>query len=172
MAILMFTARIHDLTSSINRKQARLQEITRRLSDLQQYAANIADGSISMYDMMNTPSSMFGRTAMFMMYSHNAALQNAQMNFMQMQPMIMQQMGNANPAYQQAYMSWVQQSLYKQERERIGKQEAQVLNQQEKEITLEKEKLEASIKMEEAELESAKKARDKGIEQFAPKYVG
>ena len=60
MAILMFTARKHDLTSRIYRYQARLQELTRKLSDMQQYAANIADGNVSMSDMMNTPSSMFG----------------------------------------------------------------------------------------------------------------
>ena len=171
MAILMFTSRIHELTSSLNRKQARLQELTRKLSDLQQYAANIADGSISMYDMMNTPASMFGRTAMFMMYSHNAALQGAQLGFSQMQPMLAQQMANADPNYQQQYMNWVQQNLYNQERERIAKVEAKLLNQQEKEIQQEKEKVETALKMAEAELESTKKAEEEGIKNFAPKYT-
>ena len=45
------------------------------------------------------------------------------------------------------------------------------VEEEQKVETQEKEKLEALIKMEEADLESAKKARDKGIEQMAPKYV-
>ena len=76
-----------------------------------------------------------------------------------------------DPQFQQDYLRWVQDSLYKQAREQIAKQEARLLNQEEKKLTQEKEKLEATIKMEEADLESARKARDKGIEQMAPKYV-
>lgn len=173
MAILMFAARIHHLTSSINRHQERLMEITRRISDLQSYAASIADGAISMQDMMNTPASMFGRMFTFAGYSHNQAMMNAnmQINDPGFQAMLGMQTQGMDPQAQQAYMNWVQQSMYKQAREQINKQEARLLNQQEKELTQEKEKLEATIKMEEADLESARKARDKGIEQFAPKYV-
>lgn len=172
MAILMFAARKHDLISQQFKYQARLQELTRKLSDMQQYAANIADGAVSMFDMMNTPSSMFGRTMMYMTYSHNMAVQGAQMNFMAMQPMIAQQMAQMDPNSQMMYQQWIQQSLYKQERERIAKMEAKLLNEQEKEIMQEKEKIESQLKMIEAELESVREAEKKGIESFAPKYVG
>lgn len=172
MAVLMFTARKHDLISLIYRKQARIQELTRKLSDLQQYSANIADGSVSMFDMMNTPSSMFGRSMMFMQYSHNMAVQNSQMNFMQMQPMYQMQMAQMDPNSQMMYQQWIQQNLYKQERERIAKMEAKLLNQQEKEIIQEKQQLETSLKMDEQELESVKEAEKKGIDMFKPNYVG
>ena len=174
MAILMFTARIHHLTSSINKHQARLMELTRKISDLQDYAASIADGSISMNDLVNTPGSMFGRMFTFAGYSHNQAMMNAQQQFNDpgFQAMLGQQMQNMDPQSQQAYMNWVQQSMYAQARDQINKQEARLLNQQEKQLTQEKEKLEATLKMEEADLKSAKEARDKGIEQFAPKYTG
>lgn len=172
MAVLMFTARKHDLVSLIYRKQARIQELTRKLSDLQQYSANIADGSVSMFDMMNTPSSMFGRSMIFMQYSHNMAVQNSQMNFMQMQPMYQMQMAQMDPNSQMMYQQWIQQNLYKQERERIAKMEAKLLNQQEKEIIQEKQQLETSLKMDEQELESVKEAEKKGIEMFKPNYVG
>ena len=172
MAILMFTARKHDLTSRIYDYQARLQEITRKISDLQQYAANIADGNVSMYDMMNTPSSLFGRSMMYMQYSHNMAVQNAQMNFMSMQPMLAQQMAQMDPNAQMMYQQWVQQSLYKQERERFAKQEAKLLNQQEKELVQEKQKIETALKMAETELESTKEAEKKGVEMFKPNYTG
>lgn len=172
MAILMFTARKHDLTSRIFNYQARLQEITRKISDMQQYAANIADGSVSMFDMMNTPASMFGRSMMFMQYSHNTAVQNAQMNFTGIQPMLTQQMAQMDPNSQMAYQNWVMQNLYKQERERVAKQEAKLLNQQEKELTQDKQKIETALKMAETELESVKEAEKKGIEMFKPNYVG
>ena len=154
MAILMFIARKHDLISQQYKYQARLQELTRKLSDMQQYAANIADGSVSMFDMMNTPASMFGRTMMYMTYSHNMAVQNAQMNFMNMQPMIAQQMMQMDPTSQMMYQQWIQQSLYKQERERMAKIEAKLMNQQEQEIMQEKQKIEAQLKMIEQELEN------------------
>ena len=171
MAILMFIARKHDLISQQYKYQARLQEITRKISDMQQYAANIADRSVSMYDMMNTPSSMFGRTMMYMSYSHNMAVQNSQMNFMQMQPMIAQQIMQMDPNSQMMYQQWIQQSLYKQERERMAKIEAKLLNQQEKEMMQEKTKIEAQLKMIEQELESVKQAEEAGIKAFAPKYT-
>ena len=171
MAILMFTARKHDLVSQQFRYQARLQELTRKLSDLQQYAANIADGSVSMFDMMNTPSSMFGRSMMYMNYSHNMAVQNAQMNYMGMQPMIAQQIAQMDPQSQMMYQQWIQQNLYKQERERFAKIEAKLLNEQEKEIMQEKEKIESQLKMIEAELQSVRQAEEAGIKAFAPKYV-
>ena len=122
-------------------------------------------------DMMNTPSSMFGRTMMYMSYSHNMAVQNAQMNFMQMQPMIAQQIMQMDPNSQMMYQQWIQQSLYKQERERMAKIEAKLLNQQEKEMMQEKTKIEAQLKMIEQELESVKQAEEAGIKAFAPKYT-
>lgn len=171
MAILMFIARKHDLIHQQYLYQKKLQDITRKISDMQQYAANIADGTVSMYDMMNTPSSMFGRTMMYMNYSHNMAVQNAQMNFMGMQPMLTQQMTQMDPNSQMMYQNWIQQSLYKQERERMAKIEAKLLNQQEKEMMQEKTKIEAQLKMIEQELESVKQAEESGIKAFAPKYT-
>lgn len=168
---LAFHARKHDLRQLINRLQEKLHDKTREISDLQQYAAAIGDGSVTVFDMANVPTSMFGRSMMYMQYSHNMALQNSQMNFMQMQPVLTQQIGGMDANAQQQYMAWVQQNLYKQERDRIAKQEAKLLNEQEKRIQQEKDKIETQLKMAEQELESVQKAEEKGIQQFAPKYV-
>ena len=94
------------------------------------------------------------------------------MNFMGMQPMLAQQMAQMDPNSQMMYQNWVQQSLYKQERERMAKIEAKLLNEQEKEMMQEKTKIEAQLKMIEQELESVKQAEDAGIKAFAPKYTG
>ena len=172
MALLMFTSRKHFLISRKFELERLLTEKTRRLSDMQQYSANISDGSVSIFDMTNVPCSMFQRTMLFMNYSHNMAVQNAQMNFTAMQPIVAQQTAQMGPQSQMMYMQWIQQNLYKQERERFAKIEEKVLNAQEKEMMLEKEKIESQLKMVETELESVKEAEKKGIEQFAPKYVG
>lgn len=148
-------------------------QITRKLSDLQQYASNIADGSVSMSDMMNTPGSMFGRQLMYMQYAHNGALLGAQNKMMSMQPMIAMQMQQmqGNPAYQQMYQNWIFKSLYDQERQNIGKQESKLLNEQEKQIQAEKAKIETQLKMLDQEYESVKQGEDNAIKNAKPEYT-
>jgi hypothetical protein len=147
-------------------------EITRKLSDLQQYASNIADGSVSMSDMMNTPASMFGRQLMYMQYAHNGALFGAQQKMAMMQPMIMQQMQQMpNPQYQAMYQQWIFKNLYNQERERMGKQEQKLLNEQEKQIQAEKTKIETQLKLLDQEYDSCKQGEDKEVQRWKPEYV-
>lgn len=108
MGLLIFAYRKLDIIHRKNELQYRLMNLTRKLSDLQQYAANIADGSVSMNDMMNTPSSMFGRQMMFMQYAHNGALFGAQQKFGMMQPMIAMQMQQMqDPNMQMMYQQWI-----------------------------------------------------------------
>ena len=120
---------------------------------------------------MNTPSSMFGRQMMFMMYSHNASIWGAQQNFGMMQPMLQMQMQQMDPNSQAMYQQWVFQNLYKQQREMIGKQEEKLLNEQEKEIQKEKAKIEAQLKMLDQEYESCKQGEDAAIKNMKPEYV-
>lgn len=146
--------------------------LTRKLSDMQQYAANIADGSVSMSDMMNTPSSMFGRQMMYMQYAHNGALFGAQQKMAMMQPQIAMQMQQMqDPNYQAMYQQWIFKSLYDQERERMGKQETKLLNEQEKQIQAEKAKLETQLKLLDQELEACKQGEDAAGKQWKPEYT-
>lgn len=173
MSLLIFAYRKLDITRQKSDLNFRLMQITQKLSDLQQYASNIADGSVSMSDMLNTPSSMFGRQLMYMQYAHNGALFGAQQKMALMQPQIamqMQAMGN-NPQYQQMYQQWIFRSLYAQERERMGKQEQKLLNEQEKQIQAEKMKIETQLKMLDQELESVKQGEDAAVKQWKPEYT-
>ena len=172
MSLLIFAYRKLDIMHRKNDLNYRLMNLTRKLSDLQQYAANIADGSVSMSDMMNTPSSMFGRQMMYMQYAHNGALFGAQQKMAMMQPQIamqMQQMQDSN--YQAMYQQWIFKSLYDQERERMGKQETKLLNEQEKQIQAEKAKLETQLKLLDQELEACKQGEDAAIKQWKPEYT-
>ena len=171
MSLLIFGFRKIDIIRQKNDLNYRLMQVTKKLSDLQQYAANIGDGSVSMFDMMNTPASMFNRQMMFSIYSHNMALAGAQQNFMMMQPMMNMQMQQMNPNAQAMYQQWVFQNLYKQQKERINKVEKKLLNQQETQIQQEKAKIESQLKMLDQELQSVSEAENKAIENWKPNYV-
>lgn len=171
MSLLIFGFRKIDIIRQKNDLNYRLMQVTKKLSDLQQYAANIGDGSVSMFDMMNTPASMFNRQMMFSIYSHNMALAGAQQNFMMMQPMMNMQMQQMNPNAQAMYQQWVFQNLYKQQKERINKVEQKLLNQQETQIQQEKAKIESQLKMLDQELQSVSEAENKAIENWKPNYV-
>ncbi len=171
MSLLIFAHRKLDIIHRRNSLQYRLTELTRKLSDMQQYASNIGDGSVSMSDMMNTPSSMFGRQMMYMQYSHNGALMGANNNMAMMQPMLAAQMQQMpDPNAQAMYQQWVFKNLYNQEREKFGKQEAKLLNEQEKQIQAEKAKIETQLKILEQEYESCKQAEESSIKMWKPEY--
>lgn len=174
MSLLVFAYRKIQILRQKNDLNYCLMKLNQKLEDLQQYASNIADGSVSMSDMMNTPASMFGRTMMYMTYSHNGALQNAQqqMQQMMMMPQVQAQMQQMqDPNQQMMYQNWIFDNLYKQQREQFGKVEQKLLNEQEKEIQQEKAKLETQLKMLEAEFDSTKQGEDKAASSWKPEYV-
>ena len=174
MSLLVFAYRKIQILRQKNDLNYRLMKLNQKLEDLQQYASNIADGSVSMSDMMNTPALMFGRTMMYMTYSHNGALQNAQqqMQQMMMMPQVQAQMQQMqDPNQQMMYQNWIFDNLYKQQREQFGKVEQKLLNEQEKEIQQEKAKLETQLKMLEAEFDSTKQGEDKAASSWKPEYV-
>ena len=171
MSLLIFGFRKIDIIRQKNDLNYRLMQVSKKLSDLQQYSANIGDGSVSMFDMMNTPASMFNRQMMFSMYSHNMALAGAQQNFMMMQPMMNMQMQQMDPSAQAMYQQWVFKNLYQQQKERINKVEQKLLNQQETQIQQEKAKIESQLKMLDQELQSVSEAENKAIENWKPNYV-
>lgn len=174
MSLLVFGYRKIQILRQKNDLNFRIMQLTKKLEDLQQYAANIADGSVSTSDMMNTPASMFNRTLMYMTYAHNGSLMNAQQQMQQMMalPQIQAQMQQMqDPNQQMMYQNWIFDNLYKQQRQQFGEVEKKLLNEQEKEIQQEKAKLETQLKMIDAEYESVKSGEDKAASQWKPEYV-
>ncbi len=172
MGLLVFIARKHDLLHQKYAIDAKRLAISKRLRDMHQYAANIANGAISLDDMMNVPGSMFGRQMYYMQSSDMFSKQYAQNTMMQMGPMLTMQKAQMAPQQQMMYDNWVFQSLYKQGREQALKREEKLLNVQEQEIAQEKEKLEMQAKMIEQELEACKQAEKDEIKRLAPNYTG
>ena len=171
MSVLMFGFRKICLIRQRNDLSYRIMQLSRKIQDLQQYSANIADGSVSMYDMMNTPASMFNRQMMFSIYSHNMAMAGAQQNFMMMGPMINMQMQQMDPNAQAMYQRWIFNGLYQQQKERVKKVEEKLLYQQETEIEQEKAKLESQLKMVEQELQGVTEGENKSFETWKPNYA-
>lgn len=172
MGILIFTARVHDLIYQKSNIEYRLTKLTKKLRDMQQYAATVGNGSVSIGDLLNSPGSMMGRTMNYLSFAHNSSMQYMQQNLPLMQQMYQQQMAQQqNPQQQQMMQNYMMKMLYMQGRDRSAQIEAKNLNMEEQRIAQEKEKLETQLAEVNQELKSAKEARDQGIKDMAPKYV-
>ena len=172
MGILIFTARVHDLIYQKSNIEYRLTKLTKKLRDMQQYAATVGNGSVSIGDLLNSPGSMMGRTMNYLSFAHNSSMQYMQQNLPLMQQMYQQQMAQQqNPQQQQMMQNYMMKMLYMQGRDRAAQIEAINLNMQEQRLAQEKEKLETQLAEVNQELKSAKEARDQGIKDMAPKYV-
>ncbi|MEE0496177.1 MAG: hypothetical protein UDK34_06650 [Cyanobacteriota bacterium] len=172
MGILIFTARVHDLIYQKSNIEYRLTKLTKKLRDMQQYAATVGNGSVSIGDLLNSPGSMMGRTMNYLAFAHNSSMQYMQQNLPLMQQMYQQQMAQQqNPQQQQMMQNYMMKMLYMQGRDRAAQIEAKNLNMEEQRIAQEKEKLETQLAEVNQELKSAKEARDQGIKDMAPKYV-
>ena len=172
MGILIFTARVHDLIYQKSNIEYRLTKLTKKLRDMQQYAATVGNGSVSIGDLLNSPGSMMGKTMNYLSFAHNSSMQYMQQNLPLMQQMYQQQMAQQqNPQQQQMMQNYMMKMLYMQGRDRAAQIEAKNLNMEEQRIAQEKEKLETQLAEVNQELKSAKEARDQGIKDMAPKYV-
>ena len=174
MCILMFNARVHDLIYQRSNIQYRLQKITKKLMDLQQYSAIISGGEIRPEALAAVPASMMGSAMNYLINGNAAALNYANQNAPYIQQMWMQQQQQSGAQQQQQnqMMSvFIMQKLYDQGRDQYMQFETKRMKIEEDKLTQEKEKLEALAKSVEQELKSAKEARDKGIQDMAPKYT-
>lgn len=173
MGILMFTARVHSLMAQKSRIQYTLAKITKRIRDLQQYSTMVSNGSVSIGQLLASPGSMMGRTMAYLAFAHNSSMQYMQQNAPIMMQMYGQQLANQqqNPQQAQMMQNYIMRSLYTQGRERAAQIEEKNLHAEEGRLAQEKEKQETLLQEVMAELKSAKEARDKDIEAFAPKYT-
>ena len=173
MGILMFNARVHDLIYQKSNIQYRLQKITKKLMDLQQYSALIGSGEVRPETLAGLPSSMFGRALGYLATANNSAYAYMQQTAPAIQQMWMQQQPNQQQSAQQQQMMsvFIMQQLYQQGRDKALQVETKLLKVDEQKLTQEKEKLETLHASIEAELKAAKEARNKGIQDMAPKYT-
>ena len=172
MGFLIFTARVHALIHRKHEIEYRLAKLTKKMQDMQKYSTLVANGSVTIGDLLNTPGSMMGRTMNYLAYAHNSSLQYMQQNAPMMQAMYQQQMG-ANQNQQQQIMmnNYIMRTLYTQGRDYAAQVETRNLKDEEARMKSDKEKLEVEAQEVAQELKAAKEARDQDIKDSAPKYV-
>lgn len=150
----------------------KLMLLNKKLTDLQQYSANIGSGTLSMNSILNVPSSTFNRALAFMNYSARGAMMGAQYNMQLMAPQInmqlqqIQQTNQNNPQMVEMYKKWVMNNLYKQELEKYQKQETKLLNQQEQEIQQEKTRLSTQVQIIKTRIESCDKMQQDSLQRL------
>lgn len=171
MSLLIFAYRKQDIIRRKNDLNFKLLALKQKLMDLQSYASTIADGSVSLNDLMKAPPSMFNRMSIFMMYSHQSAMAGAQQKYAMVSqtPGAIPQM--QDPNMQQMYNNMVFKNLYDQEKEKTSKVEQKVLNEQDKRIQQETARIETQLKMLDAEEEKVSAAEDSAAKKSAPQYV-
>lgn len=171
MSLLIFSYRTHGLIAEKNRIDFRMMQLSKKLQDLQAYAAAIGDGAVTMNDLMTTPGTMAGRMSIFMQSSHQAAYASAMRNVGPMMAMNQGSMQNLPPAIQQQYQTWMLKSLYEQERQRFGEKEKKLLDREETKIRQEMAELETQKQMVTEELNNTKEALKTEAKEAAPKYA-
>jgi len=172
MGIFTFTARVHALMYQKSHIEYRLLKLTKKLQALQQHSALIANGGVSISDLLSSPGVMMGKTMNYLAWAHNNSVAYMQQNAPQAISWYMNQMGNSMSATENQKMQrWIMTKLYEQGRERAMQIETRNLKVEEDKIAQEKERLEALGKSVEAELKSAKEGRDQAIKDMAPKYT-
>lgn len=172
MGIFTFTARVHALMYQKSNIEYRLMKLTKRLQSLQQYSALIANGGVSISDMLSSPGVNMGRMMNYLAWAHNNSLLYMKQNAGPAIQWYQSQMGNSqNAENNQQMQRWIMTQLYQQGRDRAMQIETRNLKVEEDRIAQEKERLEAQGKSVEAELKSAKEGRDAAIKDMAPRYT-
>ena len=172
MGLFIFTARIHDLIHQKHEIEYKLAKLTKKTRDMAQYSSLVANGGITIGNLLSTPGSMMNRSMNYLGYAHNSALQYMQQNAPMMQQMYMQQIGmQQNPMQQQQMNNYIMQSLYIQGRDRAAQIETRNLKEEEAKMASEKEQLEAALQAVTTELQSAREARNQESKDWKPNYT-
>lgn len=140
--------------------------------DLQSYASSIADGSVSMNDLMGAPASVFSRMTNFMMASHQQALMGAQMGIGGMLAMAQANgvFNNLQPEMQKQYQYMLFKNLYDKEREKFSHQEEKILHTEDKRIEQQIAQINTQLQMLEAEEKNVTQAESEEAKNSAPKF--
>lgn len=161
--------RISELIQRKCEIQNKLREAKVYLNELKRYAECIADGKVSIFDMLNTPTSMFPRIMMYNQYSARYCKDSADFqlnelvhspyynNVMTLQPNFAQNQG--------VYQEMMRQSFYQEAQKQFAKYEAQLLHEKETEASERSDSLKTELEAINAELEGLKKERSEEIKQ-------
>lgn len=171
----MFSARVHDLMRQKSNIQYKMLRITRKISDLQAYAAyvgNNTEGRFDISELLNMPGSMIRQTLGYTSMAYMSGIDNANRQTPELYQYWLNTNGyNQDAQTQQANYNLFLSKMYEDGVAKAAKREEAALKREEEKLKAEKDQLEVLSKEIEQELEAAKQARDAGIKEMAPKYT-
>lgn len=167
--LFLSTLRLHSIMNEKSKINLELNEKNKELLDLQNYAATISSGSVTMNDIANCPTSVFSRLINFMNYATTTATQSAQSNYSIFSAQNQQTFTDATQ--QQNYLNNVMQSFYKQAMDQCIQVETKLLNAKETKIQQDINKLQTRLQMLDSEQNSCESAQQQSASKGGPNYV-
>lgn len=158
--------RIHELVMRKSRNDQRLRQLNIQLNDLQRYAEHIADGKISLFEMIKTPASMFNRQLVFNNYSlrYSAHKAEVEVSALTQNPYYNSFIAQ-NPQYQQYYTDMMRRNFYAEAQKEFAQYERERLHEQEGQIKGEKDCIKVDNEAIKAEIDDLRKERSEEIKQ-------
>lgn len=171
MSLLMFSYRVQSLIARKEKLNFDIMQLSQKLMEMQSYASSIADGCVSMNDLLNSPGNMLGRMSIFMQASHQASYAFATQNMGPMMAMNQMNMAQVPPQMQAQYQQYIFKSLYEQERQKFADGEKRLMDREETKIRMSLAQKQDEAQMVEAELKSTKESLSQEAKDSAPKYA-
>ena len=160
--------RINDLIKRKADYEKQRRQLDNQINDLKTYATAIADGGISIAELMKMPSSMYNRTLTFMnasmQYCQNSSM--FQMSQLASQPYYQNQMTQQTPDVQQSYRNMMQMSFYNQAKGQFAKYEESLLHEKEKALQQERDDLNSNLELCKAELDNVRQESKEGLQDI------
>ena len=165
---LVARAQISQLIRQKSELEIRRKKIMEEINELKSYASSIADGSVSIGELMKTPSSMYNRQLTYMNYSSQYCQTSAQnqLQYLMSQPYYQQMMSQYDPSVKQSYEAMMYQSFYKQSQNQFAKYEADLLHEKEKLLETEKEDVSNNLETCKKALEMYRQQAKEGLEEI------
>lgn len=172
MGLLVFTYRHQSIISQKSEINKKLLDLRKRQMDLQSYASAVADGSVSMNDLMTAPASMMMRMMAHAQASHGQSMIAATNALPGMLAMFNANggMNGPSPQMQQQYQQMIFKNLYDKEREKFAHQEEKILSREDKRIEQQVAQLSTQLQMLEAEEKKVEQAESEEAKNSAPKF--
>jgi hypothetical protein len=160
----------NEMTQKIADYEQQLKEINEELEDLRSYAANIADGGVTIGELMTTPTSMYNRHITFMntsqQYSQMTAASQLQLLISQPQyQQLMMQQSGGNPQVELWYRNAAYQKFYEQAQGKFVKFEQKLLHEKEKALIQKQEALKGSLESCKAQKDTYAKEAQEGLKE-------
>lgn len=172
MSLLILSKRHQDIIVQSSNLNFKLNLLNQKRMDLQSYASSISNSPLSVYDLMNVPSSMFNKMSIFMQNADQSARAYVGQNLEQVVAANRAQAPQSQDLQaQEGFRNMIAQKLYQNMQDAWTKQETDILNREEKKIEQQIAQIETQVKMLDSEEKTVSEAEGKEAEKAAPKFA-